>query len=130
MVDPTKDHRRTSPAGREMGRNAARLAELGASRMAAAGLTDMNVPTVRDKMCKSCACRPGTVPNGCLDTQLDILKAAAEGTPFYCHAPRDGRMCAGWIRIRAQVVATPFPAPLLALLAKHEFSPPDEEPAR
>lgn len=31
---------------------------------------------------KTCACQPGSVPNGCLQTQLDFLKAAAEGMPF------------------------------------------------
>jgi len=90
------------------------------------GLDGAQAPRLRSEMCKTCACQPGSVPNGCVQTQMDFLKAAAEGTPFLCHSPKDGRLCAGWVRVRAQLVATPLPAQLLALLAKHEFSPPDD----
>jgi hypothetical protein len=110
-----------------MGRSAARLAELGRKRLEAAGLTDMRLDTLRDDMCKTCACRPGVVPNGCMQTQLDLLKAAAEGKPFLCHAPMDGRICAGWAGMRAELVANPLPPQIATMLAKHEFSPPDDE---
>jgi len=70
------------------------------------------------------------VPNGCMQTQLDLLKAAAEGQPFLCHAPMDGRICAGWASVRAQLGATPLPAAVLALLAKHEYSQADTEDAK
>lgn len=109
-----------------MGKNATRLAELGLARLRAIGLEGVKVPRLRGKMCKTCACQPGSVPNGCLQTQMDFLKAAAEGEPFQCHSPLDGKLCAGWARVRAELVANPLPAPVLALLAKWEYSPPDE----
>lgn len=109
-----------------MGKTAARLAELGITRLQAEGLRDLNLPMLRDEMCKTCACRVGTVPNGCLQTQLDFLKSVVEGGKFLCHAPMDGRMCAGWVRARAEVVANPMPQQVVALLAKVEYSPPDE----
>lgn len=118
---------RITPVGQAMGKSAARLAVLGLERLQEAGLARLNLPTLRDEMCKSCACRPGTVPNRCQQTQLDILKAAHEGKPFICHAPKDGRACAGWVRIRAELVANPLPPQVAALLAAHEYSPPDEE---
>jgi hypothetical protein len=125
MADPTKDHSRVSPQGRAMGKSTARLSALGQRRLAAAGLTDLGLAGMRDEMCKSCACQAGTVPNGCLQTQLDLLKSAAEGRPFLCHGPRDGRICAGWARVRAQLVATPLPARVIEMLTKHEYSQPD-----
>lgn len=109
-----------------MGRNAARLAELGQARLQALGLTDLNAPMLRDEMCKTCACRPGVVPNGCLQTQMDFLKSVHEGKPFLCHSPKDGRMCAGWVRARAELVANPLPPEAVALLNKWEYTPPDE----
>lgn len=127
MTDPTKDHSRVSPTGRAMGKSAARLAEMGRARLIALGLDGVAGPGLRGDMCKSCACRPGTVPNGCLQTQLDLLKAAADGKPFLCHAPRDGKLCAGWVRVRAELVANPLPPRALALLAKWEYSPADED---
>lgn len=130
MSDPTKAHGRTSPQGRAMGKSAARLAELGRARLVAMGLDAVKAPGLRDEMCKSCACRPGTVPNGCLQTQLDLLKAASEGHPFLCHAPKDGRICAGWASVRAQLGATPLPAAVVDLLARHEYSAPDPEDSK
>jgi hypothetical protein len=118
-------HSRVTPQGRAMGKNAARLVKLGQIRLEADGLTDLNMPMLRDEMCKSCACQPETVPNGCLLTQMDLLKSAVEGKPFLCHAPMDGRMCAGWVRVRAELVANPLPAQATALLSKWEYTPPD-----
>jgi hypothetical protein len=34
---------------------------------------------------------------------------AADGLPFRCHAPKDGRICAGWVRVRAELVTNPLP---------------------
>jgi hypothetical protein len=109
-----------------MGRNMARLAQLGRKHLDSLGLGGINTPGSRGEMCASCACRAGTVPNGCLQTQLDILKAVVEGAPFLCHAPRDGRMCAGYIAARAQQVADPLPPEAVALISKWQYSPPDE----
>ena len=111
-----------------MGKSSARLAERGLQRMEANGLTSLGLPMLRDDMCQSCACKPGTVPNGCLQTQLDLMKSASEGRPFMCHAPKDGKLCAGWARVRAELVANPLPADVVALLDKWDYSPPDEEP--
>lgn len=80
-------------------------------------------------MCKTCACQPGSVPNGCFQTQMDFLKAAAEAKPFLCHSPMDGRICAGWVRARAELAANPLPPRAMWLLAKHEYSPPDDTEA-
>ena len=120
-------HSRVTPQGQAMGKSAARLAERGRALLADMGLGSVQAPRLRAEMCKTCACQPNSVPNGCLQTQMDFLKAAAEGHPFLCHSPKDGRLCAGWVRVRAQLVATPLPAQLLTLLAKHEFSPPDDD---
>lgn len=123
----TTDHHRVTPQGLAMGKSAARLAELGRQRLQSVGLDDVTAPKLRAEMCKTCACQPGSVPNGCLQTQLDFLKAAAEGRPFLCHAPMDGRICAGWMRARAELVARPLPAQVLAMLAGHEYSTADTE---
>lgn len=120
-------HSRVTPQGQAMGKNAARLAERGRAMLVELGLDGAQAPRLRSEICKTCACQPGSVPNGCLQTQLDFLKAAAEGTPFLCHSPMDGRMCAGWVRARAALVANPLPPQILAVLAKHEFSPPDDD---
>lgn len=125
-------HPRVTPAGAAMGKSAARLAALGAKLLASDGLVDLDLPMLRDDMCASCACRAGTVPNGCLQTQLDLLKSAADGKPFLCHAPLDGRMCAGWVRVRAAIVANPLPPAVLEFLARWQYSPADDvraEPA-
>ena len=98
---------RVTPQGQAMGKNATRLAALGLQRLQTEGLADVQAPMLRAEMCKTCACQPNTVPNGCLQTQMDFLKAATEGRPFLCHAPKDGRMCAGWVRARAELVANP-----------------------
>jgi uncharacterized Zn-binding protein involved in type VI secretion len=108
-----------------MGKSAARLAELGRARLSEMGLDNVKAPNLRDGMCKTCACQAGSVPNGCPQTQMDFLKAAAEGKPFLCHSPMDGRICTGWVRVRAELVANPLPPQAMDLLAKHQYSPPD-----
>lgn len=124
-----KDHARVSPEGKAIGASTARFARLGRQLLDREGLSNLNLPGARDEMCASCACRPGTVPNGCLQTQLDFLKAVVDGKQFLCHAPLDGRMCAGYVAARAQQVATPMPEQITNLLAKHEYSPPDDDSA-
>ena len=121
------DHKRVSPQGQAMGKSAARMAELGRALLAAHGLDSVQAPMLRAEMCKSCACQPGSVPNGCLQTQLDFLKSVHEGTPFRCHAPMDGKICAGWTRARAMVVDNPLPPQIVELLNKWEYSPPDSD---
>jgi uncharacterized Zn-binding protein involved in type VI secretion len=121
------DHHRVSAEGRAMGKSAARLAELGRNRLEQLGLADIKGPGLRDDMCKTCACQPGSVPNGCLQTQMDFLKAAAEGRPFKCHSPNNGKLCAGWVRARAELVARPLPPEAMQLISGWEYSPPDEK---
>lgn len=111
--------------GLAMGKNATRLAALGQQRLQDLGLSNVQAPALRAEMCKSCACLPGSVPNGCLQTQLDFLKSAAEGRPFLCHAPNDGSMCAGWLQVRAELAANPLPPQAMALIEKWDYSPPD-----
>lgn len=122
-----KPHSRVTPEGQAMGRSAARLAELGRQRLEEFGLSDVKGPRLRPEMCKTCACQPGSVPNGCLQTQMDFLKAASDGKPFLCHSPLDGTLCAGWVRARAELVANPLPAQAVALLAQWEYSPAEPE---
>lgn len=121
-----KYHHRTSPEGRKIGGMMARIADRGREILASQGLVNMRIPTVRDEMCASCACRAGTVPNGCLQTMMDFTKSVTECTPFLCHAPMDGRMCAGWIAVRAATVDAPIPEDVRAAIAAWEYSPPDE----
>ena len=118
---------RVTDQGRSMGESAARLAALGLQRLQALGLADVEGPGHRVEMCKTCACQRGSVPNGCVQTQMDFLKAASEGRPFLCHAPMDGKICAGWVRARAELVLNPLPPQVAALLARWEYSPPDTE---
>lgn len=122
-----KDHSRVTPEGQRMGRSAARLAELGRKRLEEFGLSDVKGPRLRTEMCKTCACQPGSVPNGCLQTQMDFLKSASEGKPFLCHSPLDGTLCAGWVRARAELAANPLPPQAVALLAQWEYSPAEPE---
>lgn len=89
MRDATKDHSRVSPQGRALGETTARIADGGVRSLEAGGEPD--------ERCRSCAFRAGTVPNGCLQTQMDALKAVVEGVPFVCHqADRRGEICWGW----------------------------------
>ncbi|WP_159918025.1 hypothetical protein [Pantoea sp. 18069] len=110
------DHHRVSPEGRALGDQMVRLVEPVIQHIAKLGDPD--------ERCKSCAFRAGTVPNGCLQTQADALKAALEQKPFLCHVDHyaDGRhkLCSGWLAsqwgaIDRPVVACPW-----------EFSPPDD----
>lgn len=122
-----KDHHRVSEEGRLFGKLAARMADRGRQQLVAQGLNGLGLPGLRDEMCGSCACRAGTVPNGCLQTQLDLLKSVTEGRPFACHAPKDGRMCAGYAAYRAAHAAKPLPDYMLEMAAVWEYSPPDDQ---
>lgn len=113
----TKNHSRVTPEGRRLGRVMATLSDRASARLVVDGEPD--------ERCKSCAFTHGTVPNGCVQTQLDALKAVVERVPFLCHqANRKGWPCHGWY---ATVAVTP--APILQMLGPcpWEFSPPDEQ---
>lgn len=116
MNDATKDRSRVTPRGRAMGEQLVRKI-----KPVIEHLVDAGEP---DERCKSCAFRAGTVPNGCLQTQLDALKAVLEQTPFACHAAhhKDGtpKLCAGWLASQWGAIDKPVvPCPW-------DFSPPDE----
>ncbi len=82
------DKNRVTPEGKALGEQMVRLTELWIAHLAADGEAD--------ERCKSCAFRAGTVPNGCLQTQMDVLKAVIEKVPFLCHQhDREGRICHG-----------------------------------
>ncbi|CAN7339750.1 hypothetical protein LJR074_001929 [Acidovorax sp. LjRoot74] len=116
-MDHTKDHCRVTPEGRAIGAQWVRFVEPVIAHLAAQGEPD--------ERCKSCAFRPGTVPNGCLQTMADVTKAVLEQTPFSCHVHRcpDGipKLCAGWLASQWGAADRPVTP------CKWEFSPPDEE---
>ena len=123
----TQDRTRVTREGRLLGAITARMAEAG-ERIVSEVMGPGPVPAeirMRASMCQTCACRPGTVPNGCLQTQMDLLKAASEGSSFACHSPLDGTLCRGWAAVRAYVVQRPLPRKLRRALARHSFSSSD-----
>lgn len=121
MIDPTKDHKRVTPEGRALGQRMARIADRAVDKLKADGEPDGR--------CKSCAFTHGTVPNGCLQTQMDVMKAVVEGVPFNCHqADRKGWPCLGWYAVRAVINETEkVKGPLVDEVGTcpWEFSPPD-----
>lgn len=82
-------HHRVTPQGIAMGKNAVRLEKLGRALLAQAGLNGVTGNRLRAGMCKTCACQPGSVPNGCLQTQMDFLKSAVEGLVAMAEKIRD-----------------------------------------
>ena len=114
------DHSRVSPAGRALGEQMARLSDNACEALAKVGEAD--------ERCKSCAFRMGTVPNGCLVTQSDALKAVIEDVPFMCHqANRNGAVCHGWFAARVQIDERALAGkPLPVTKCPWEFSPPDD----
>jgi hypothetical protein len=117
-----KDHSRVSPEGRAIGLVMARLADIECAALEKDGEPD--------DRCTSCAFRAGTVPNGCFQTQSDVVKAVAENKLFMCHSFKDANgnprhVCHGWFAVRRvadrmeKATGTRMPA------APWEFSPPD-----
>lgn len=121
-MDEAHDHHRVTPEGKEMGAAMARLADAECKRLEAEDEADAR--------CKSCAFRLGTVPNGCIQTQSDALKAVTDDVPFMCHSDvKHGRftvICHGWFAVRR--IADRYEARTGKVLPKSpwEFSPPDE----
>lgn len=123
MTDPTKDHSRVCPQGRAMGDNIVRITQPWIKHLEASGEPDAR--------CKSCAFRAGTVPNGCLQTQMDVLKAVIEKVPFSCHQhDRQGQICHGWFAARVAIRhAEEAKGPIPIASCPWDFSPEDEESA-
>lgn len=87
---------RPSELGRAMGRELARLVENNMER------DKERFPNAPDGRCKTCAFRPGTIPNGCEETVMDALKAALQFDRFLCHQTHDengkpDKICVGWL---------------------------------
>lgn len=119
-MDVAKDHKRVSPEGKRAGAHLVRIVEPWVQHLAEQGEPD--------ERCKSCAFRLGTVPNGCLQTQLDALKAVVEGVPFLCHqADRERSPCHGWFAGRVAMRDAEQRKGPLQVSCPWEFSPPDEE---
>ncbi len=104
-----------------MGENLVRLVEPWIGHLAAEGEPD--------ERCRSCAFTAGTVPNGCIQTQMDALKAVVEKIPFTCHQhDREGQICHGWFAARvAMRHAEEVKGPAPVTSCPWEFSPPDED---
>lgn len=118
------DHKRTCAEGRSLGAVMARIADAESVLLAA-----QDEP---DERCVSCAFRAGTVPNGCLQTQLDVYKAISEKVPFLCHAKlgSDGKphaVCHGWFAVMQRVKKIEAVTGIALPPVPWEFSPPDEE---
>lgn len=67
-----------TPEGRMLGEQLARLCDIEEERLRE------RFPTMH-RRCGDCALRLGTVPNGCPETLMDVVKAVMEHVPFYCH---------------------------------------------
>ena len=114
---------RVTPEGRALGEQMARLAAKALAKQ------KLRFPKMAD-MCASCAFRPGTIPNGCPQTQMDALKAVMEEVPFLCHqSPRDDHgqyteLCVGWLASYSELSLSGAPK----IECPWSFSPPDVEP--
>lgn len=94
---------RVSKEGIAMGVEMARLCDVEVPKLIAMGEWE------EDERCASCAFRAGTVPNGCSQTQMDVLKCVMEKQAFFCHAtPVQGtKVCAGWFASMQAVKNSP-----------------------
>lgn len=121
MSDPTKHHGRVSPEGRAMGAQIVRITEPWIAELVRNGEPD--------ERCKSCAFRNGTVPNGCLQTQMDVFKAVVERVPFLCHQHDRKRMpCHGWFASQVAIrQAEAVKGPMPVAKVPWDFSPSDEQ---
>lgn len=120
-MEEATNHSRVTPEGRLAGFNMARIVEPAVQTLAREGEPD--------ERCKSCAGTYGTVPNGCLQTQLDFMKATVEGVPFLCHQADRKRMpCHAWYAVRVALRETESRrGKPLYVKAPWDFSPPDQE---
>lgn len=119
-----RDHSRVSDEGKNVGSVMSALADKGAALLAVEGESD--------ERCKTCAFTRGTVPNGCIQTQMDAMKSVIEKVPFYCHArfnPNGSmQLCHGWYAANVAVGRVERARGSVFPIDKcpWEFSPPDE----
>lgn len=114
-MSAVREHNRVTLEGRQCGERLSRMTDSEVGKLIAEG------EWTEDERCVSCAFRHGTVPNGCPQTQLDVLKCVMEHEPFYCHMtdPVGTEVCSGWFAAMQAVNKKP-PVKL-----PYEFSPPD-----
>lgn len=112
-----REHNRVCAKGKEMGAQMARLCDQEVKKLIAEGEYE------EDERCASCAFRLGTVPNGCLQTQLDVMKAVMEHEAFFCHAVEapGTKVCAGWFASVQAAKKHP------KVICPWPYSPPDDE---
>lgn len=86
---------RSTPTGRALGREIARLVDEAEPR---ARLVEPAIPP----RCASCAFRVGPhVANGSPQTLTDATACVFDHTPFECHEPaRAGQPCSGWLMLQ------------------------------
>lgn len=112
------EHSRVTPEGKRCGERVSRMTDNEVGKLIATG------EWTKDERCATCAFRFGTVPNGCPQTQLDIIKAVLEKQTFCCHVARDGveagqHTCMGWFAAMQGVRTSP------AVECPWPFSDPD-----
>lgn len=116
-----------TPLGRELGVQLARLVDIEAEKLREK-FPDAPGP------CNECAGTAGTLPNGCGETLMDLIKCSVEGVPFYCHKAKnpDGSprvLCHAW---SALVGSACGGIPLARIVAKAAAralgTPPTGEP--
>jgi hypothetical protein len=113
-MNPAYDRSRVTPLGQTIGRQASRVVQPVIDALVSEGKPDPR--------CDTCVFRLGTVPNGCLQTQMDASKSVGEGIPFRCHE-RKGEVCPGWAAAREWRRI----AGLVDVVCPWEFSEPDIE---
>jgi hypothetical protein len=121
MSQHPHDHHRITPEGKSLGAQMVRLAEPWIHLLERTGQPD--------ERCKTCAFLAETVPNGCLQTQMDVLKAVVEKVPFLCHQnDRKDRPCHGWLAAQVGIRHTESRnGPMPTQKVGWDFSPPDTE---
>lgn len=91
------DHSRVTLEGKKIGKETARMANFMVKQLEAKG--------IEDQRCKTCAFREGTVPNGCLQTQADVMKCVIEGNIFLCHQNlKTPAPCFGYLAARSSII--------------------------
>lgn len=101
-----------TPEGRLLGEQLARLTDIEEERLRE------RFPKMH-RRCGDCALRLGTVPNGCPETLMDVVKAVVERVPFYCHKAitEDGQpriLCAGYAALVNSDALSPSCSPLVS----------------
>jgi hypothetical protein len=111
-----RQHNRVCEKGKAIGNQMARLCDQEVGKLIAEGEYD------KDQRCDSCAFRLGTIPNGCLQTQMDIMKCVLEHEPFFCHAVENPgtKVCQGWFASVQAAKKSP------KVICPWPYSPPDE----